>query len=140
MKFYWYSEHYLKTYLRIKRQTPGITEHDFGDPRYKKLYNINRAFSAQPYGLLHDISGHVPHPFNIVTKTPYQYKPCNKNFGEVCLDVAKKIADSTTQKISVNWSGGIDSTSALVALLQTVPKDRLVVVCDQASVNEFPEF
>lgn len=140
MNFYWYNEGYLKAYIQNKRQADEITMYELGDPRYKKLYDINRVFSHNPWGMLHDISGHVPHPFNVVTKTPYQYESCDKNFGQVCLDVAKKIADSTTRKISVNWSGGIDSTSALVALLQTVPKDRLVVVCDQASINEYPEF
>jgi hypothetical protein len=41
------------------------------------------------------------------------------------------------------WSGGIDSTSILVSLLKTANKellDQLVVVCNQASVDENPYF
>lgn len=140
MKFYWYSDQFIKKYIQNKRQMPDITEHEFGDHRYKKLHLINKAFSSAPWGVLQDISNHVPHPFNVVTKTPYVYQPCNKTFGEVCLEVAKKIANSTDRKIAVNWSGGLDSTSVLVAMLQTIPHERLIVVCDQASINEYPGF
>lgn len=155
MKFYWYNNSHLRTYLQTKRKNPDTGVYDFGDPRYKKLNSIQRAFNPDPppgvvidnpfkidnmFGMLHDNSNHVPHPFNVVTKTPYQYRTCDKTFEQVCLDVAKKIADTTTQKISVNWSGGIDSTIALVALLRTVSPDRIAVTCDQSSIDEYPEF
>lgn len=39
------------------------------------------------------------------------------------------------------WSGGIDSTTALVALLKTIPHDGdLTICCDEKSVAEYPEF
>lgn len=140
MKFYWYSDGYLETYIQNKRDSLLASQYNFGDPRYKKLHQINKIFSPAPWGMLHDISNNVSHPFNVITENKYSYRLCDKNFKEVCLDVAKQIVDSTDRKISVNWSGGIDSTVALVSMLQTVPSDQLVVVCDQNSIDEYPTF
>lgn len=47
------------------------------------------------------------------------------------------------KKLSVFWSGGIDSTVALVGLLKTVPDGRLsdlTVHCNAASIAEYSEF
>ena len=47
------------------------------------------------------------------------------------------------KKLSLFWSGGIDSTVALVGLLRTVPDGRLSdlkVHCNAASIAEYPEF
>ena len=43
----------------------------------------------------------------------------------------------------VMWSGGIDSTGALVAILKNWPKDdlkKLTVLCNAYSIKEYPEF
>jgi len=47
------------------------------------------------------------------------------------------------KKLALFWSGGIDSTVALVGLLKTVPDGRLsdlTVHCNAASILEYPEF
>ena len=47
------------------------------------------------------------------------------------------------KRLSVFWSGGIDSTVALVSLLKTVPDGRLsdlTVHCNAASIAEYPDF
>lgn len=140
MKFLWYHDRIISNYLRAKFKKPGITEHEFGNKSYQQLNRINRCFSSQPWGMLHDITNHVPHPFDIVTKNSYQPSSQSKTFGEICIDTAAKIANSTDRQIAVSWSGGIDSTVALVALLQTVEHDRITVVCNRASIDEFPSF
>lgn len=140
MNFFWYSESIINMYLRAKFSDNKITDHKFGNEYYKKLCKINLCFSSHPSGMLHDITNHVPHPFNVVTKTPYQYFAQEKTFGNICLDTAKKISKMTDRNIAVCWSGGIDSTAALVALMQTVPHNRLTVVCNHASIDEFPSF
>ena len=140
MKFYWYDDIKIRRYLRAKFNDPHITEHDLGSTSYQKLHAINRCFSSNPWGVQQDITGHVPHHFNIKTKNAYRYKGETRSFGEICLDVAQKIAAHTSRPLAVFWSGGIDSTSVLVAMMQTVDTDRLFVVCNQASIDEFPSF
>ena len=139
MSFLWYDSQLIQAYLEDKRQCPGLTENDLGHPYSKKFYKLNQLFSPEPLGMIHDISGHVPHPLNVITRNPYEYYNETRTFGQVCLDTAKKIADHTDRPLIVTWSGGIDSTSVLVAMLQTVPWDRITVVCSQRSINEYPE-
>lgn len=140
MKFYWFEDKLIRFYLRAKFQNPNITEHDLGSDSYKKLHAINRCLSSDPQDMLHDISNHVPHHFNVKTKNPYVYRKETRSFGEICLDTASKISQQTDRPIAVLWSGGIDSTAALVALMQTIDRKRLTVVCTQDSINEFPSF
>jgi hypothetical protein len=140
MSWLWYNDEMIQCYLRDKRQTPKLIEHDLGHPYAKKLYAINQLFSTNPKGMLHDISGHVPHVLNVVTQGAYQYYLETRSFGQICLDTAENIAKHTDLPLAVNWSGGIDSTSALVAILQTVPWDRITVVCTAKSIKEYPEF
>jgi hypothetical protein len=140
MNFFWYHDRLIQQYLRAKFKNPSLTEHQFGNESYQKLHQINCCFSSRPWGMLHDISNHVHHPFNIVTKNPYQYTTQNKNFGELCIETAVKIANITDRPIAVAWSGGIDSTAALVALMQTVDLNRITVVCNNNSIDEFPSF
>lgn len=140
MSFLWFNDKVFRPYLRAKFKNNLITEHDFGNENYQKLHKINQCFSSRPYGMQHDISGHVPHPFDIKTKTPYQFRHEPRIFGDVCLETAQTISDMTDRMIAVSWSGGIDSTAVLVAFMQTIPKQRLVVFCNQASIDEFPSF
>lgn len=140
MNFIWYQDQIVNQYLRAKSENTIMTEHQLGSESYQKLYQINQCFSANPWGMLHDISNHVTHPFNIKTKNSYQYSQQTKSFGEICIDTAVKISNMTDRPIAVLWSGGIDSTSALVALMQTVALDKITVVCNRASIDEFPSF
>lgn len=140
MSFFWFSDKIFRYYLKAKFKNSLATEHDFGTDRYKKLHQINRCFSSSPWGMQHDITDHVAHPFDIKTKTRYRFSEETRSFGEVCLDTANKISAMTDRPIAVSWSGGIDSTAALVALLQILPADRLTVVCTKNSIEEFPSF
>jgi hypothetical protein len=44
------------------------------------------------------------------------------------------------RKIAVAWSGGIDSTSILVEFLKLVPNDQLIILLNDFSIREYPEF
>jgi hypothetical protein len=127
-------------YIRAKYQNRDMDEHRLGSESYQKLHQLNRCFSSNPWGLQHDISNHVPHHFNIKTKTPYRYRDDSRSFSEVCLATAEKISSKTDKQIALTWSGGIDSTSALVALMQVLPLNRITVVCTKESIQEFPIF
>ncbi len=66
-------------------------------------------------------------------------------FSTICLDRARQIALSSRDKtITLLWSGGIDSTTALVSLILALGESdelhRLKVLLSQESINEFPSF
>jgi len=64
----------------------------------------------------------------------------NKSFGQICLETAEQYWKDNNY-LEVLWSGGIDSTSASLALLETKPDDKtLVIVCTQSSIDEYPLF
>tara|TARA_Y100001938_G_scaffold149977_2_gene239027 strand:+ start:376 stop:2064 length:1689 start_codon:yes stop_codon:yes gene_type:complete len=89
-----------------------------------------------------DRSGTLPSPLKFTAPTI----PSVGNFNQVFSDVADARGAALwaeNKKLALFWSGGIDSTVALVALLKTVPDDRLgdlTVHFNAASIAEYPEF
>jgi hypothetical protein len=67
----------------------------------------------------------------------YEYKKVG-TFEEVCMESAQLLAD-TGKTIDFHWSGGIDSTTALVALNEICPK-QLHVICNEYSIQENPNY
>ena len=62
----------------------------------------------------------------------------NKTFEECCMDAAKNLW-SLGKPIELFWSGGIDSSGALIALLETKSKnDVFNIRYTQDSIDEFP--
>src|SRR5438270_7863117 len=66
-------------------------------------------------------------------------------FGEICDSVGGEIAAEairTNKCIRVSWSGGIDSTCALIAIMKAVDSanrpDVLRIVLSEDSVKEYP--
>jgi hypothetical protein len=45
-----------------------------------------------------------------------------------------------SKKLVVTWSGGIDSTLVLSELLKIAPHEQIVVMMDNNSIKEYPEF
>jgi hypothetical protein len=139
MSFFWYNHRIIADYLRAKFQTAAIDEYVLGNESCKKLRQLNHCFSNSPWGVQHDITGHVKHPFDIAIKNRYQYTNEERSFTQISLDTADKIIKLTDRPIAVFWSGGIDSTVALSALAQQITdQKRLTVVCNQHSIDEFP--
>jgi hypothetical protein len=71
----------------------------------------------------------------------------DKNFGEICRERAAFIvrkAARENMKIQILWSGGIDSTLALVSLFRKLEKSkeisRLEVLLSRESIEEYPSF
>ncbi len=68
------------------------------------------------------------------------------SFAEICDAVAQDIvhrARTEDRPIRLLWSGGIDSTVAIVALLKALPKEeyyRLEPLLSMISINEYPLF
>ncbi|WP_062057931.1 hypothetical protein [Aquimarina longa] len=66
------------------------------------------------------------------------------SFEELCNERAKEIINTTNSKIKILWSGGIDSTVALVSLINNLKEineiDRLKIVLSKESILEYPTF
>ncbi len=64
-----------------------------------------------------------------------------KSIEQLCFESASNILKQAgSKKIVVTWSGGIDSTLALTELMKIAPRDQLVVMMNENSVKEYPEF
>ena len=68
------------------------------------------------------------------------------DFGRVMESIISELEkriNSTGRTTYVAWSGGIDSTIIMVAILKTFSPDtlkKLIILCDQNSINENPYF
>jgi len=65
------------------------------------------------------------------------------SFADVCDERASQISEfakAQDQKLYVLWSGGIDSTAALVALMKFASASDIVVVMSEGSIAEYPWF
>jgi NH3-dependent NAD+ synthetase len=64
-----------------------------------------------------------------------------KTIGELCYDSVNQILNaSDNKKLYISWSGGIDSTLVLAEFLKIVPKDRIVVLMNDYSIQEYTHF
>lgn len=73
------------------------------------------------------------------------WAPIEDSFAAICKQRAKEIvALSSDRRITVLWSGGIDSTTALIALYRELSvreeRDRLHLLLSQESIDEYPAF
>ena len=71
----------------------------------------------------------------------------SRTFAQLCDETARKIVDEAleeSKKIRVFWSGGIDSTVAIVALMKAAAEsdcaDIINVLVSTEAVEEYPEF
>lgn len=83
-----------------------------------------------PYRLS-DIADPIPKAFD-------QYRP----IATILDEVARRML-TTYERITVSWSGGVDSTSVVVALLRNMSdadRKRLTIICSQSSCEENPKF
>ena len=71
----------------------------------------------------------------------------NKTFARICAERAAFIAQKSSEenrKIQILWSGGIDSTLALVSIFKELEKcdelNRLEIVLSKESIAEYPAF
>ncbi|MCD8404891.1 hypothetical protein LNI98_07985 [Tenacibaculum dicentrarchi] len=81
--------------------------------------------------------------FTILDKIP-QTSNTSKTFSEICSERAREIINATDGGIKVLWSGGIDSTVALISLineLKSIDKiNRLSILLSKESIIEYPTF
>lgn len=84
--------------------------------------------------------------FNFVVDSHIPIIPANYSptFADCCDRMAVKILkEAETRKVVLSWSGGIDSTSMVVAILKNgynKIKHNIVVTCNMVSVDEYKWF
>lgn len=99
---------------------------------------VSLFFSRNPYfDRTNTIAHYLPKVKSIcplpegIAKTPYK---------DICLSRARELIASG-REIHLAWSGGIDSTTALVSLLMNgIPNDQLRVAIGTNSISEYPWF
>lgn len=111
----------------------------------RKLYDNYWQLVCFNYGAnILDRTNTIDFGFKYKTITPIpEYSIFTESFEQVCDNRATQLVTLAEQRncnINVMWSGGIDSTTALVALLRTGKKDRIRVVLSKASIGEYPKF
>jgi len=136
---YYYNSVDLENQLNLKKESSDI---DLFLSLFK-LFSPNLSF--------HDRSGKISTIINTVTmdtcKLPSYDVEFSKDYSEICHVRARKLLDhviKTDQKLTVLYSGGIDSTTILVSLLMTgtqyeLQKYVLVLLSDK-SIKENPNF
>lgn len=111
-----------------------------GFPDYNHLIDINAIFSTSPRYSPVDRTGTILGPIRHAVSRPWQ--PPQKQLtldqalqcrvGEIC---------SSGQPVNIFWSGGIDSTTIMVAFLKHAPNIRQCrVIYSPWSTYEHPEF
>lgn len=75
------------------------------------------------------------------------FSPTEKSFSEICGERAKFICEKSlaeSRKIQILWSGGIDSTLALVSIIKELEKredlELMEVLLSKESIAEYPTF
>lgn len=118
-------------------------------PGYDLFRNIFLLFT--PNMSIVDRTGSIVTPVNVKLAEQCALPAYDANFSlsydEICQGRARKLLDhvqSTGQKLTVLYSGGIDSTLMLVSLLKTATQqeltDHVLVLLSDYSINENPRF
>ncbi len=81
--------------------------------------------------------------FNIIDPIP-DAQGFNLSFKDVTIKRARKIVSCSQGSLKILWSGGIDSTVALISLKRKLRKrneiERLIVLLSKESIAEYPRF
>lgn len=111
----------------------------------RRMYDNYWQLVCYNYGAnILDRTNTIDFGFKYKTLTPIpEFINFTESFEQVCDARAVELinlAESRNCNINLMWSGGIDSTTALVALLRTGKLNRLNIVLSKASIGEYPKF
>lgn len=129
MEYYWKRKFY--------------TNNNFRDP-YSRLERINQ-LSKEMKAPLVDRTGTIDNSYKILTPIP-EVSAVPLIFSEVCDERANFLlakSQDENKELRLSWSGGIDSTTALVAVLRFIdnyPGADLKVCLNERSIDEYPDF
>ena len=133
-------------------QDPSIQHQMLGmamsNTNYMQQHQVNDLIGLFAVGRLVGTPGPINRNHQFVFKFDYTPLPSDwyssMTFAESCLRTAEdlwRLADG--RRLAIFWSGGIDSTAALVALMQTNPQwlqQTRIYTTDSAIEQEYPWF
>ena len=99
-----------------------------GFDRYNNFIDLNAVFSSQPAGDPVDRTSTVTGPFAFAVQRPWQAPTFNGDLEQVFENRVKTLVDSG-ENLNLCWSGGIDSTSMVVAFLKHAKNIDQLRVC-----------
>lgn len=136
----WYHDTFFQQYIREKTGNWNIFEEDLGSDNFKKIIKLGKSiYNEHLWGTEIDRTGNIDHPFNMKIRRPHSTIPNSLSFEEICFQTAKEIKQNTNRNIAINWSGGIDSTVAIISFLETCDPKDISVILDYHSINEFSD-
>ena len=105
-------------------------------------------FKIYGHGVVpNDRTGTIRFPVRTKSLFPIPaFRPLTKSFGDICNERAKELlsrADALGVTLYVFWSGGVDSTLALVSFLKNATREQqknIVVLMSEESITEYPGF
>lgn len=113
--------HKLLNWKNIKYDFAGNIFRVPGFSDYDKILDINCVFSKFPFGDLVDRTKTVKHPFKFKVLREWVPPSTCMSFDDLMYNqVMRHIC--TNKKLNICWSGGIDSTTMLVAFLKHAPE------------------
>ena len=119
--------------MKVKYFTPDIFELDnlMSDPPIIRAGQLVQAYMPV------DRTGHF-NPFHMSYNPIPKFKNFNKSWEECCMEAARDLW-KLGKPIELFWSGGIDSSGVLIALVETKSdSDVLNIRYTQDSIDEFP--
>lgn len=119
-----------------------------GNPEFPGMSRFEKYFRIYNYGVAPvDRTGTIKLPIHTKVLFPMPaYRRFSTSFEDVCNARARQIlvrSEETGLPIFIFWSGGIDSTLALISLLKMSSdeqKKRLTVLLSEESIEENPRF
>lgn len=120
---------------RAHAHLPGIA-------KFKKFFSIYPRSSV-----FIDRTGTVKIPIKTASIYPIpEPRPFKKTYAEICSARAQELierAETFGAPLYVSWSGGIDSTTVLCAILQNATahqRENIIVLLTEDSIAEYPDF
>jgi hypothetical protein len=111
-----------------------------GFPEYNFLLDINSCFSSRPGGLVRDRTNSIKFPY-MVESSEQWIIPINQISLEDCFAMRVRDIESKFSVVNLFWSGGIDSTSMVVAWLKNAnPITKIRILYSLDSIKENTSF
>jgi len=139
MMTYW-NEKYLRFFLSDILKKKINNELELGDEYSRKVMLTHHALPA-PSGTIIDRLKKCKLPFNYEINMVYQkHNNCSMNYPDVMRARMQQILKRDASYYVLFYSGGIDSVSVLISMLEVLDTKKIILICNHDSKNEYPSF
>lgn len=123
-------------YVPVANSTDQLYINGFDD--YNNLVRLNGIFSNSPSGDVIDRTQRTVMPFNMAVLRPWVQPTSYSTLAEVFAARVRELEANLV--VNVLWSGGIDSTAIVAAVLQNCSTAHYRILYTQESIKEHPKF